>query len=156
MELAGATDFSEKTVTAYAPNTTPDKATGIGHWTDAQIIASIREGRRSDGSIIGPPMPIGRYRGLSDREVQTIAACLRSLPAVDHKVPRSVCAMPLPPSQGPPAGAKGAPDIERQRRAGSLAFARVACLRSLPRKQRHGQIFKRARAAAFAAPPASS
>jgi len=29
-----------------APNITPDPETGIGRWTDAQISAAIREGRR--------------------------------------------------------------------------------------------------------------
>ena len=60
MELAGMSPF-EKTPAfdANAPNITPDKETGIGNWTDEQIIASIREGKRPDGSIIGPPMPIG-------------------------------------------------------------------------------------------------
>lgn len=81
MELAGGLKIEDKPFTAIASNITPDRETGIGKWTDAQIITAIREGRRPDGSIIGPPMPIGLYRGMSDNEARAIVACLRSLPA---------------------------------------------------------------------------
>ncbi len=101
-ELAGGTPFAEKPFTAYASNITPDKATGIGNWTDAQIVAAIREGRRPDGSIIGPPMPIGLYRGMSDADVNAIVAYLRTVPAVKNAVPKSEYRMPLPPNYGPP------------------------------------------------------
>ena len=45
-------------IRAVVPNITPDPETGIGRWTDAQISTAIREGRRPDGSIIGPPMSV--------------------------------------------------------------------------------------------------
>ena len=103
MELAG---FPKLEVTpmfiANAPNITQDKVTGIGSWTDAQIIAAIRESRRPDGSIIGPPMPIGLYRGLSDTDVNAIVAYLRTVKPVKNNVPKSIYKMPLPPAYGPP------------------------------------------------------
>ena len=102
--LAGGFLAEEKPFTAYAPNITPDRETGIGGWTDAQIVASIREGRRPDGSLIGPPMPIGLYRGLSDNDVAAMVAYLRTVKPVKNVVPRSVYRMPLPPSYGPPVG----------------------------------------------------
>jgi hypothetical protein len=37
------------TFDAYPSNITPDAKTGIGTWTDGQIIAAIREGRQPDG-----------------------------------------------------------------------------------------------------------
>ena len=104
MELAGGLAFEEKVFTAYASNITPDRQTGIGRWTDAQIITAIREGRRPDGSIIGPPMPIGLYRGLSDVDVRAIVAYLRAAKPVRNKVAKSEYRMPLPPSYGPPVG----------------------------------------------------
>lgn len=104
MALAGGLKIEEKPFTAYGSNITPDKATGIGRWTDAQIIAAIREGRRPDGSLIGPPMPIGLYRGLSDSDVRAIVAYLRTVKPVRNKVQKSEYRMPLPPSYGPPVG----------------------------------------------------
>jgi mono/diheme cytochrome c family protein len=108
-ELAGGTPFEEPFGVAYAPNITPDKATGIGSWTDAQIIAAMREGRRPDGSIIGPPMPIGLYRGISDADAEAIVAYLRRVKPVANKVPKSQYKVPLPPSYGPPVGKVSAP-----------------------------------------------
>ena len=65
---------------AVVPNITPDLETGIGQWTEAQIATAIREGRRPNGSLIGPPMPINLYRGLSDRDLTAIVTYLRSVP----------------------------------------------------------------------------
>lgn len=111
MELAGGFKFDEKPFTAYAPNITPDKETGIGNWTDQQLIKSIREGIRPDGSIIGPPMPMVLYRGLSDTDVQAIVAYLRNVKPVKNEVPKSVYRIPLPPDYGPPVGQ--VPDVAK-------------------------------------------
>ncbi len=104
MELAGGFVSESDEFTSYAPNITPDAETGIGAWSDAEIMTAIREGRRPDGSIIGPPMPIGLYRGVSDSDLEAIVAYLRSVPAVSNVVARSVFRIPLPPAYGPPVG----------------------------------------------------
>lgn len=112
MELAGMADFFEvPEFKIHTPNITSDPETGIGSWTDEQIIAAIREGRRPDGSVIGPFMPIGLYRNLSDNDVRAIVAYLRQVPAVRHEVPRSTFNIPLPPSYGPPVA--NVPDVPR-------------------------------------------
>jgi mono/diheme cytochrome c family protein len=102
MEMAGQFVIETPGFTAYAPNITQDKETGIGAWTDEQIIAAIREGRRPDGSLIGPPMPIGLYRQVSDRDVRAMVAYLRTVAPVKNVVPKSVYNIPLPPSYGSP------------------------------------------------------
>ena len=102
MTLAGGLQLDDPAFTAFSPNITPEKETGIGRWTDAQIITAIREGRRPDGSIIGPPMPIGLYRGISDTDVKAIVAYLRSVKPVVNTPPKSKYKMALPPSYGPP------------------------------------------------------
>ena len=68
----------------------------------SQIIAAIREGKRPDGSIIGPPMPIEFYRNMSDTDVKAIVAVLRATKAVNHQVEKSKYNIPLPPAYGPP------------------------------------------------------
>jgi mono/diheme cytochrome c family protein len=103
-ELAGGLPFKEGPIDAVSPNLTPDKETGIGNWTDAQLMVAIREGKRPDGSLIGPPMPYDMYRGLSDRDTKAIIAYLRNLKPVKHATPKSVYKMPLPPAYGPPLG----------------------------------------------------
>jgi mono/diheme cytochrome c family protein len=102
MELAGGVVFAEDVFNAISPNITPDAETGIGKWTDAQIIAAIREGKRPDGTIIGPPMPIALYRGMADDDVKAIVAYLRSVKPIANKVAKSQYKIPLPPSYGPP------------------------------------------------------
>jgi mono/diheme cytochrome c family protein len=102
--LAGGLPFDEAVFNAYSSNITPDAETGIGKWTDAQITLAVREGRRPDGSLIGPPMPFERYRGISDNDMAAIVAYLRSVPAVKNKVAKSEYRMPLPPAWGPPVG----------------------------------------------------
>lgn len=104
MELAGGLKIEDKPFTAIASNITPDRETGIGKWTDAQIVTAIREGRRPDGSIIGPPMPIGLYRGMSDNDARAIVAYLRSVKPVKNQVAKSEYRIPLPPGYGPPVG----------------------------------------------------
>lgn len=96
--------------TVYAPNLTPDVETGIGGWSDAELIRAIREGVRPDGTVIGPPMPIGLYRGISDADAEAMVAYLRTLPAVKNELPDSVYRVPTPPSWGPPVGQVAAPD----------------------------------------------
>ncbi|MDP6774783.1 MAG: cytochrome C [Rhodospirillales bacterium] len=110
-ELAGGLAIKFDEFDAYPSNITPDVATGIGTWTDGQIIAAIREGRRPDGSIIGPPMPIGLYSRISDGDAKAIVAYLRSVPALSNKIPKSVYRIPLPPSYGPPVA--GVPEVSR-------------------------------------------
>lgn len=109
MELAGGFLIEMEPFTVYPPNITPDKETGIGNWTDAQLIAAIREGRRPDGSIIGPPMPIEFYRKMSDEDVTAIVAYLRAVKPVSNRVQKTVYRIPLPKDYGPPVGHVTAP-----------------------------------------------
>jgi len=76
----------------------------IASWTDEEVVRSIREGIRPDGSTIGPPMLIPVYRHLSDNDVKSIVLFLRSLPAVKNDLPPSKYNIPLPKSYGPPVG----------------------------------------------------
>jgi len=101
MELAGGFLLEDKMMTVNAPNITPDRETGIGAWTDAQIVTAIREGRRPDGRVLGPPMPFEMYRDIGDDDMRAIVSYLRSVKPVHHEVPRTVYRMPLPPAWGP-------------------------------------------------------
>jgi mono/diheme cytochrome c family protein len=111
MELAGGFTVTDDAFVAVASNITPDPETGIGRWTDAQIITAIREGKRPDGSIIGPPMPIGFYRGMSDSDVKAIVAYLRNVKPVKNAVAKSKYNIPLPASYGPPV--TSVPDVAK-------------------------------------------
>lgn len=96
----GGNTIVEHAFTAQVPNITPGSR--IAGWTDAELTRAIREGIRPDGSVIGPPMPIGLYRNLSDGDVAAIVAYLRTVPAVVTAFTPSDYPFPLPPAYGPP------------------------------------------------------
>ena len=79
-ELPGAGVF-------YPPNLTPHPEAGIGRWSEAEIVAALRTGRRPDGRELVPVMPWRNYRILDDVDAAAIAAYLKSLPPSDHRVP---------------------------------------------------------------------
>lgn len=99
-EMGGMMVEKSPAFEAWAVNITPGSR--VADWSDAELARAIREGIRPDGSVIGPPMPIGLYRGLSDDDLSSIVAFLRTLPASDNKTPFSTYNIPLPPAYGPP------------------------------------------------------
>jgi mono/diheme cytochrome c family protein len=101
-ELSGGLQLDEDIGHLGFPNITPDIETGIGEWTNQQIVEALRNGKRPDGKIIGPPMPIAMYRNLSDNDATAIATYLLTVQAVKHAVPRSQYKTPLPENYGPP------------------------------------------------------
>jgi mono/diheme cytochrome c family protein len=101
MALAGGFEFDDGPIAhVVVRNITPDPETGIGKWTEAEIVTALRKGRRPDDTVIGPPMPIRFYRQISDRDAAAIAAYLRSLKPISHAVGRTRFKNP-PPSWGP-------------------------------------------------------
>jgi mono/diheme cytochrome c family protein len=71
----------------HGPNLTPDKETGLGGWTDQQIIDALQKGVRPDGRTLAPIMPWRALANLTPEDAQAIVAYLRSIPAVSNKVP---------------------------------------------------------------------
>jgi mono/diheme cytochrome c family protein len=72
------------------PNLTPDPETGIGKWSAEEIVTALQTGMRPDGRQLAPIMPWHAFANLTKEDVSAIAAFLKSLPAVDHKVPDPV------------------------------------------------------------------
>lgn len=71
----------------YPPNLTPEPETGIGSWSETDIIKAVRTGVRPDGRVLAPVMPYHSYGKLTDADAQALASYLRSLKPVHHKVP---------------------------------------------------------------------
>jgi hypothetical protein len=106
--FAGGMEVPEKFGTWRSPNITQDKDTGIGGWTDEQIIKAVREGVRPDGVHLFPIMPYPMYNALSDDDAKALVAFLRTIAPIANKVERATD-LKLPEMQVPPA--KGtAPD----------------------------------------------
>ena len=64
-----------------ARNITPDAATGIGTWSEADFMRALREGRRPDGSAIREEMPWRATAAMTDDEIRALYAFLRTVPA---------------------------------------------------------------------------
>src|SRR5262245_63811886 len=74
----------------FAPNLTPDPETGTGRWTDDMLMRAIREGISHDGRVLRFEMWYRSFRALSDKDVESVVAYLRSLQPIKHALPRTV------------------------------------------------------------------
>ncbi len=155
LAFAGGKKFELPFGTAFAKNLTPDTDTGIGTWTEAQIIRALREGVTREGTTLGPPMPVPFFNKMADDDAKAIAAYLKSLKPIRHEVPDSkykIDLQPMPPATGraappksdklaygayladmahcvechTPPGPNGAPDFANHLAAGGFAFDLIA------------------------------
>lgn len=69
------------------PNLTPDVDTGLGKWTEVQIVTALQTGKRPDGRELAPIMPWRAFADLTKADAHAIAAYLKSLKPVSHQVP---------------------------------------------------------------------
>ncbi|CNI01862.1 putative cytochrome C [Yersinia frederiksenii] len=95
--FAGGLAFKTPMGTLYSPNITPDKATGIGSWTDEEFLRALHEGKGKNGENLYPAFPYTSYTLLKDDDVKAIKAYLFSLPAVHQ--PNRENDMPFPFNQ---------------------------------------------------------
>ncbi|MDD2712933.1 MAG: cytochrome c [Simplicispira sp.] len=66
----------------YAPNLTPDPATGLGPWSAGEFWRALHHGRSRDGRLLYPAFPYLQYTQVTRADADAIYAYLRSLPAV--------------------------------------------------------------------------
>ncbi len=84
---------------SFAPNLTPDRATGLGSWTPEMFIAALRTGKHrgdANGRAILPPMPWVMYKDMQESDLRAMFAYLQSLPPINNMAPT-----PLPPERIP-------------------------------------------------------
>jgi mono/diheme cytochrome c family protein len=83
--------------TLYSTNITPDKATGIGNYTDEQFLAAMHRGIRRDGANLYPAMPYTSYTYITDADALAIKAYLFTLVPVN--LPNNQNDLPFPFNQ---------------------------------------------------------
>lgn len=71
--------------TIYTPNLTPDKATGIGNWTDDQFYHAVHDGIGHNGEYLYPVFPFPWFTKVTRDDVLAIKAYLFSLEPVEQK-----------------------------------------------------------------------
>jgi len=88
---AGGYKFEMPFGTVYSSNITPDRETGIGGWTDDQIVQGIRAGRRPNGERLIPVHPYASFNGMAAEDLRALVAYLRTVPPVRRpNTPRKI------------------------------------------------------------------
>ena len=95
-DLSGGLTFDEPPFKVTASNITPDKESGIGAMSDADIRKALVEGVRPNGVPLAAVMPTGFYKILTPGDLDGIVAYLRTIKPVSHKVPAPVYKMQIP------------------------------------------------------------
>jgi len=92
-EFGGGMEFGLPGGIVRSANITPDKATGIGNWSEADFVKRFK--MYADSSYIphkvGPadmntPMPWTMYAGMQENDLKAIFAYLQSLKPITHQV----------------------------------------------------------------------
>jgi hypothetical protein len=78
-----------------AQNITGDVETGLGDWTDGEVLRAFREGVKRDGTALFPMMPYQFYRSLGEEDAKAILVFLRTLKPIKHKVQPRQLALPV-------------------------------------------------------------
>src|SRR5439155_27346499 len=81
--LFAGTAHPPKDFPANPSNLTPDP-TGIGSWSEADFLRTLRTGVNPSGVSLNPFMPWQQNRRMSDDELRAIYRFLRTVPAVHN------------------------------------------------------------------------
>ena len=85
---ATMTAFAGPWGVSYSANLTPDQNTGLGIWTEEMFVNAIRQGKHMGTSReIQPPMPWQVYRNMTDEDLKSVFAYLRTIPPIVNHVP---------------------------------------------------------------------
>lgn len=99
-EGMGGEEFNGKIIpgfpgTVFAKNITPDPETGIGSWTDDEILRAITQGIGKKGDTLFPLMPYVHFNHLAKEDLLSIIAYLRTLKPIKNKVPDRQLMIPI-------------------------------------------------------------
>jgi mono/diheme cytochrome c family protein len=95
-DFSGGLSFDEPPFKVTAPNITPDKETGIGSWSAADIKKLLLTGVRPNGVHVAEVMPTSFYPILTPGDLDGIVTYLQSLKPVKNKVADPIYKISLP------------------------------------------------------------
>ncbi len=107
-EGGGGQEFSHAEFDAipgvlYSRNITPDSATGIGTWTDDEIIRAMTQGIRKNGDTLFPLMPYASFNHMAKSDLLSIVAYLHTLKPLHNEVPARQLMIPISMAYPAPA-----------------------------------------------------
>jgi hypothetical protein len=136
-EGMGGEKFDQKLVgvpgVVYARNITPDPETGIGKWSDAEIIRAMTQGISKNGDTLFPLMPYPHFNGLAKEDVLSIVAYLHTLKPIKNEVPKRQLMLPMmslayPPNLKSSIDSNMAPPASNQVAYGGYMVNACACM----------------------------
>jgi mono/diheme cytochrome c family protein len=93
---------------SVASNLTPDPTTGIAtRYNEASFLATMRSGKKPNGTPIMPPMPSEVYQNMTDDDLKAIFAYLRTIKPIRNAVYAGLT--PPAGTQKPAAGTEKKP-----------------------------------------------
>ncbi len=138
----GPQEWDRPTYKVRGANITPDKETGIGNWSEADLKRAITSGTRPDGAPLAPIMPYGFYKVFTASDlrrslclfppmlsIRTIAhpANRRSIAAATRNNLRScpLRATSISPTGSPPARGSGREIAQRSKKLAIAGLRRT-------------------------------
>jgi hypothetical protein len=82
----GSQTWDTPAYTVKGANITPDRDTGIGAWSHADLKRALTEGVRPNGVPLAPQMPFVFYKVLTPRDLDAVATYVLSVAAVSNAV----------------------------------------------------------------------
>jgi mono/diheme cytochrome c family protein len=82
LKLGGGLAIPSPFGTFYAPNISPDKADGIGGWTEAQFVTAVTKGVSPQGTHYFPAFPYTSYAHARIVDIRDLFAYLKTLAPV--------------------------------------------------------------------------
>ena len=87
----------------FGKNITPDNETGIGTWTDDEILRAMTQGLNKNGDTLFPLMPYPSYNRMAKEDLLSIIAYIRTLKPIKNKIPARQLMMPIAAAYPGPA-----------------------------------------------------
>jgi len=89
--------------TVYARNITSDPETGIGTWTDDEVLRAITQGINKKGDTLFPIMPYANLNHMAKSDLLSIIAYIRTLKPIKNKIPERQLMIPISMAYPAPA-----------------------------------------------------
>src|SRR3954454_22597636 len=93
--FAGGLALPTQVRTIYSTNITPDPETGIGRWSEAAFIRSMREGVDREGHHLYPAFPYDHFTQVTDEDNRALYAFLMTREPVRAQAPANDLPFPL-------------------------------------------------------------
>ena len=87
----------------FARNITPDNETGIGTWTDEEILRAMTQGISKNGDTLFPIMPYAAYNRMARQDLLSIIAYIKTLKPIRNKIQPRRLMMPIAAAYPGPA-----------------------------------------------------